>query len=216
MPLTYDQQKNIRSLIDNAGAGTYEEVRNELYDHLVQAVEDGMAQRKSFTEAQHEALADMGGDAGLVNIERGYVQAAQRQAGKLFKAYLPVYLKSLRWILPLALGMAIDNYVPQKLYMWVSAAGILGFMLAMNYILKRWNYGISDQGMEGHPVSLRAFVIGTYSQIVTPGLIVLNLFLTKNEALGFLSLALLLLIYLLADYCLAFVRHARKNWLEIA
>lgn len=39
MPLTYDQQKNLHRLIDNAGAGTYEEVRNELVSCLVQAVE---------------------------------------------------------------------------------------------------------------------------------------------------------------------------------
>jgi len=72
MSLTYDQQKNIRSLIDNAGAGTYEEVRDELYDHLVQAIEDEMARGSSFTDAQHEALQVVGGENSLQRIGRNY------------------------------------------------------------------------------------------------------------------------------------------------
>lgn len=108
MPLTYDQQKNIRSLIDNAGAGTYEEVRNELYDHLMQAVEDGIVRGNSFANAKQDALVEMGGETGLVNIEKGYIKAAKRKVWYLFRAFLPEYLESMRWLLPLALGLTLN------------------------------------------------------------------------------------------------------------
>lgn len=216
MPLTYDQQKNLRSLIDNAGAGTYEEVRNELYDHLVQATESRMADGLSFTDAQGGALEEMGGRNGLLNIEQGYETAAKKQAFDLFLAYIPLYFKSLRWAFPIALAIVIKLYIPVQFYLWVSVAGILSFMLIMTGILKRWSYGITEYNTDTHPKSLRAFAISHCAQFLAPALIVANYILIRREVLDFIPALILVLVYLLADYCLAFVAHAKKTWLEVA
>ena len=216
MPLNYDQQKNLRSLIDNAGAGTYEEVRNELYDHLVQATESRMAEGLPFTDAQGEALKEMGGEWGLNNIEEGYKEAARQQAGRLFGSFVLVYLKSLRWTIPLVLVTVIRLYISAQFHLWVGLSSVILFMLVVVAMLKRWNYGNPEQYKAGHPVSLRAFVIAERGGFFAPGMMITCTFLSKDEPLYILSTTALLLIFLFADYSLAFVAHARKTWLEIA
>lgn len=210
MPLTYDQQKNIRSLIDNAGAGTYEEVRDELYDHLVQAVEGSMARGNSFTDAQQEALEEMGGEAGLVYIKESYVRTAEKQVWRMFRYYAPTYLKSLRWLIPLALGLAINQYT------WVSVVAILGYFLLIPPTLGNWWIWTFDPQDQGTPVSLRLYTLKNQVAMFIPAASTAILFMLNGQDWMVFEIVLLVAVFTISDYCLAFVRHARKNWLEIA
>lgn len=217
MILTYDQQKNLRRLIDNAGAGTYEEVRNELYDHLVQAVESRM-ERKGvpFTEAQQEALEEMGGASGLLSIEQGYIEAAKKQSWLLFRAFVPIYLASFRWLIPILLGILFKYFIPTKMYFYAGTILFIAFLVIAYQTLKKWSYGTAEQGFDGHPVSLRAFVIAERGKFFCMGLVLANMILTPKETLGPIATATLFLTFTLADFGLAFVLHARKTWLEVA
>ena len=214
MPLTYDQQKNIRSLIDNAGAGTYEEVRNELYDHLVQAVEDRMVRGSSFTNAKQDALAEMGGKAGLVSIEKGYIKAAKRKVWRLFRAFLPVYLKSMRWLLPLVLGLTLN------LHIWFPLIGISAYVYFFRRKFKTWGYGwgggVFYQTRTQYPLSLRADVLMKKASMLIFIPCVGVHFLIGNGLPVAVNIGLAIVVLTLVDYSLVFIGHARKNWLEIA
>ncbi len=217
MPLTYDQQKNILSLIDNAGAGTYEEVRNELYDHLVQAVEDGMARGSSSPNAKRNALAEMGGEAGLVTIEKGYIKATKRKVWHLFRAFLPVYFKSVRWLLPLALGLTLN------LHIWFPLIGISAYVYIFMHKLKAWGYGwgfgwggVLYQTRTHYPLSLRADVLRQKAIMLVFIPYFSTTLLFGNGLPVAVNIGLATMVLTLIDYSLAFVSHARKNWLEIA
>ncbi len=214
MPLNYDQQKNLRSLIDNAGAGTYEEVRNELYDHLVQATESRMTDGLSFTEAQSGALEEMGGEAGLVDIGKGYVKAAKRKVWYLFRAFLPAYLKSARCLLPLALGMTLNLNI---LFPIVGISAYLYFLkrkfTAWGYV---WGGGEFHQTRARYPLSLRADILMKKVSILIFISGVSVHFLIGNGLPVAINIGLATLALILTDYSLAFVAHARKTWLEVA
>ncbi len=211
MPLTYDQQKNIHRLIDNAGAGTYEEVRDELYDHLVQAVESRMeAKGVPFTEAQQEALEEMGGASGLKTIELGYVQVAEKQVWRMFKAFFPVYFKSMRWLIPLALGLTINQYT------WVSVVAIFGYLVLIPPALGSWHSWNLGSKSSGFPVSLKMCTLKKRAALLVPTLGLVCSLLLGIQVQGIIPIALLITIYTLADYCLAFIQHTRKTLLEIA
>lgn len=209
MPLTYDQQKELRSLIDNAGAGTYGEVRDELYDHLVQAVESRMESEDiPFPEAQRQALEEMGGASGLKTIELGCVQAAEKQLWQLFKAFFPVYFKSLRWLIPLALGLTINQYT------WVSVVAVFGYLLLIPPgSWHAWNFDLKSQKS---PISLRVYTLKKRLALFLPVSGIAASLLLGIQVQGVVSTALLIAAYALIDYCLAFIQHTRKIWLEVA
>lgn len=214
MSLTYDQQEEIRSLIDKAGAGTYEEVRNELYDHLVQAVENGMARGSSFDNAKRNALAEMDGAAGLVNIEKGYIKATKRKVWYLFRAFLPVYLKSMRWLVPLALGLTLN------LYIWFPLIGIVAYMYFLRRKFTAWGYGWAGgafyQLRTQCSLSLRADILmKRVSTLIFISCVGVH-FLIGNGLPVEVNIGLATVALALVDYSLAFVSHSRKNWLEIA
>lgn len=210
MPLTCDQQENIRSLIDNAGAGTYEEVRNELYDHMVQAVESRLATGSSFAEAQNEDLEEMGGVWGLKTIESGYVRTVEKQIWRLFKAYLPLYVKSFRWLIPLALGLTINQYT------WVSIVAIFGYLLLIPPALGKWYTLNFDLKSQGPPVSLRVYIVRKRLGLFLPASGVVSSLLLGIQVQGAVSIALLIVAYAFMDYCLAFILYTRNTWLEVA
>ena len=210
MSLTCDQQKNIRSLIHNAGAGTFEEVRDELYDHLVQATEGRMGQGLSFTEAQCKSMEEMGGESGLRDIQAGYLRTAEKQVWRLFKAFFPRYIKSLRWLIPLALGLAINQYT------WVSVVAIFGYLVLIPPALGSWHIWNLDLKSQGSPVSLRAYALKKRVALFLPALGLVCSLLLEIQVRGLISVALLITVYTLADYCLTFVSFARKVCLEIA
>ncbi len=213
MPLSSDQQKNIRSLIDNAGAGTYEEVRDELYDHLVQAIEGGMARGKSSADAQQGALEEMGGESGLVKIEKGYVKATKRKVRHLFRAFLIVYLKSARWLIPLVLGLTLNLYI---LFPLIGISIYVWFVMRK---FKAWRYswtGMLFSQTHTRPISLRAHVLRRKAVllIIVPYFCV-N-FLIGNGLPVEVNIGLVTIALIVVDYSLAFIDYARKNWLKIA
>lgn len=216
MSLTYDQQKNIRSLIDNAGAGTYEEVRDELYDHLVQAVEDEMARGSSFTDAQHEALKVVGGANCLQRIGRNYEITIRKQINSLMKAYAWIYLKSLRWLAPIVLGITIRFLIPVGYAFWANIVVSIIFIIAVRNTSKDWNYSFYDPKYTKNPVSLRASVLVARGVFMLPSLLVASEFVAHNAPFGKIFSAVFLIIYVLSDFFIAFFFDARKNWLEIA
>ena len=211
MSLTHDQQENLRSLIDNAGAGTYGEVRDELYDHLVQAVESRMeAEGVPFTEAQQQALEEMGGARGLKTIELACVQAAEKQLWQLFKAFFPVYFKSFRWLIPLALGLTINQYT------WVSVVAVFGYLLLIPPALGNWYSWNFDLKSQKSPISLRVYTLKKRLALFLPVSGIAASLLLGIQVQGVVSTALLIAAYALIDYCLAFIQHTRKIWLEVA
>lgn len=214
MTLTYDQQKNIRSLIDNAGAGTYEEVRDELYDHLVQATEGSMAQGRSFTEAQQEAFTEMGGKEGLFAVEKGYIKATKRKVWHLFRVFLPVYLNSMRWLLPLSLGLSLNLHI---IFPLVGIVTYLYFLrrkfIAWGY---RWAGGEFYQTRPQYPRSVRAKVLMKKVSVLIFISGVGVHFLIGNGLPVVANIGLAMVALAAVDYSTAFISYTRKNWLEIA
>jgi|GEM_PF-1404269 hypothetical protein len=146
MPLAHDQHKNIRSLIDTSGVGAYEEVHDELFDHLVQAIESRMSDGLSFTQGQQQAPEEMGGMAGLANIEAAYIRTTEKQVWQSCKAYSAVYLQSFRWVIPVAPGLILRFFFAEAHFMWVSM-GTWAIFLSMLYLpARRWNYSLAKGG----------------------------------------------------------------------